>query len=343
MFSLDGLPTFEPHPLLRHPHVMTIVTRFWPRGGLLKGVPTEARLFNVAPHTKLLAFCHWQADAHRHPTLVLVHGLEGCSESHYMRGLAGKAWRKGINVIRLNQRNCGGTEHLTPTLYHSGLSDDIRAVVAELSASDRLAAIWLIGYSMGGNLVLKMAGEVGASFPALRGVLAVCPNIDPAACVTALERPANWLYQRHFLTRLKTRLRRKAGLFPNRFPLTPLRDIRTLREFDEIYTAPDGGFTSADDYYDRAAARHVLAAIEIPTVILTAKDDPFIPYRMFEASAVQANPRIRLWATAHGGHCGFLQRPRRQEDFYWAENRLIELVVRGSNSSARRITPPSPG
>jgi predicted alpha/beta-fold hydrolase len=332
MFPFDGSPAFDPHPLLRHPHLMTIVPWFWPRRGLLKGVPTETRLFAVAPHSRLLASCHWQADSRRHLTLVLVHGLEGCIESHYMLGLAGKAWRKGINVIRLNQRNCGGTEHLTSTLYHSGLSEDIRAVVAELSARDRLEAIWLIGYSMGGNLVLKMAGETGAACSALRGVVAVCPNIDPGACVMALERPTNWIYQRHFLTRLKARLRRKAGLCPGRFNLAPLGDIRTLRAFDEIYTAPDGGYTSAEDYYDRAGARHVLAAIEVPTVILTAKDDPFIPHRMFEAGAIQANPRIRLWATTHGGHCGFIQRPRREEDRYWAENRLIELVVRASTA-----------
>jgi len=321
---------FEPHPLLSHPHLMTVFPHFWPRGRLLEGLPSQARLFAVAPQTQLLGYCHWQRDPKQRGTVILLHGLEGCSESHYMHGIARKAWLAGFNVIRLNQRNCGGTEHLTPTLYNSGLSQDIIGVVAELSAHDGLDAIWAAGYSMGGNLVLKMAGEVRSESPALRGTLAVCPNIDPAACVSALERPTNWAYQRHFLKCLKARLRRKAALFPGQFDETRLAGIRTLREFDEVYTAPDGGYKHADDYYDRAGARHVLASIQVPTVIITAQDDPFIPYHMFECAAIKTNPRIRLWAPSYGGHCGFIQRSRLDEDAYWAENRLVELLVNAS-------------
>lgn len=321
-----GVP-FEPHSLLRHPHCMTIFPRFWPRRGLLNGVPSTARLFAVAPHSRLLADCHWQLHPKEHPTLILVHGLEGCSDSHYMRGIARKAWQAGLNVIRLNQRNCGGTEHLTPTLYHSGMSGDIRAVVLELVGRDGLDRIWIAGYSMGGNLALKMAGEARSGLPALRGVVAVGPNIHPGDCVTALERPTNWVYHDYFLKRLKARLRRKARLFPGKFDLVRLSRIRTLREFDEVYTAPDGGFQNADDYYDRAGARHVLAAIEVPTLIITAQDDPFIPYSMFNTDAISSSPWIRLWAPRHGGHCGFIQRPRGGEDVYWAENRLVEFVV----------------
>ncbi|MDE3226736.1 MAG: alpha/beta fold hydrolase, partial [Nitrospirota bacterium] len=163
----------------------------------------------------------------------MVHGFEGCSDSHYMLGVADKAWRTGLNVIRLNQRNCGGTEHLTPTLYHSGMSDDFAAVIRELAAKDGLHDIWAAGYSMGGNLILKMAGEVCGRVPSLQGLVAVSPNIDPAACVEALERPANWFYQHHFLTGMKARVRRKAAHFPNRFDLTLLSRVSTLREFDD--------------------------------------------------------------------------------------------------------------
>lgn len=209
-------PPFQPHPLLRNAHAMTIVPRYWPRGRLLTGIPQEARLFSVTPDTQLLGFCHWQPDRKKAGTAVLIHGLEGCSESHYMRGIAGKAWKAGLNVIRLNQRTCGESEHLTPTLYNSGLSNDYRAVVMELSNVDGLEHVWLAGYSMGGNLALKMAGEAGSSLPALRGVLAVCPNIDPAKCVDALEQPGNRLYHDHFLKRLKARLHRKASAFPDR-------------------------------------------------------------------------------------------------------------------------------
>ncbi|MEW6542532.1 MAG: alpha/beta fold hydrolase [Nitrospirota bacterium] len=308
---------------------MTIVPRQRPCTGLLNGIPSEARLFPVAPETQLLGYCHWQPDRLRCRTLVLVHGFEGCSDSHYMLGIAGKAWRAGLNVVRLNQRNCGGTEHLAPTLYHSGLSGDYAAVVMELSAKDGLEAIWLAGYSMGGNLVLKMAGEIGTGVPALRGVMAVCPNIDPAACVAALERPGNWFYQRYFLRRTKARLRRKAAHFPGTFDLRPLARIGTLRAFDGTYTAPDGGFASAEDYYERAGARHVLGGIRVPTLVIAAQDDPFIPYSIFEAPALRANRWIRLVAPRHGGHCGFFQRSRAGEDAYWAENRLVEYVFNG--------------
>jgi hypothetical protein len=246
-----------------------------------------------------------------------------------MLGIAGKAWRAGLNVIRLNQRNCGGTEHLTPTLYHAGLSGDLAAVLEELRAADGLEHVWMAGYSMGGNLVLKMAGEMGAACPALRGVAAVCPNIDPAACVEALERPVNWFYQRYFLTRTKARLARKAALFNGKFDLSALRTIRTLRAFDETYTAPDGGFRNAGEYYERAGARHVLGDITTPTLIITAQNDPFIPYRIFEIPAIRENRWIRLVAPKHGGHCGFFQRTQREEDAYWAEHRIVEFIVNG--------------
>ncbi len=307
---------------------MTIVPRLWPRRDLLRNVPTEARLFSVAKDTKLLGFCHWQRNKKTCRTVVLVHGLEGCSESHYMRGIATKAWRAGLNAVRLNQRNCGGTESLTPTLYHSGLSADYQTVIKELATVDGLPDIWLVGYSMGGNLVLKTAGEAGADFPALQGVLAVCPNIDPAACVTALEHPSNRLYHSYFLKRLKARMRRKATWFPDKFDLSDLRAIGSMREFDDRYTAPDGGYHNAAEYYERAGARHVLAQIRVQTVILTAQDDPFIPYAMFQAPALRSNPRIKLIAPRYGGHCGFFQRSTPNEDSYWAENRLVEIIAK---------------
>ena len=318
---------FAPHLLLRNPHAMTLFPRFWPRRRLLAGIPIEARLFAVAPASRILGYCHWQPDPKRHPALLLVHGLEGCSESHYMLGIASKAWRAGFNVVRLNQRNCGGTEHLTARLYHNGLSGDVRAVIRELAASDGLSDVWLGGYSMGGNLVLKAAGELAASHEALKGVVAVCPNIDPAACTDALLQPRNWIYNRHFVDSLKARLRRKAVLFPGKFDLSRLATIRTLREFDEAYTAPDGGYRNADDYYEQAGARHVLGALAVPTLIIIAQDDPFIPSWIFQTPAIQANPWIWLVAPTHGGHCGFIQRPCPYEDRYWAENRLLDFIT----------------
>jgi predicted alpha/beta-fold hydrolase len=316
------------HPALgfRNAHLMTVLPRYWPRNGLLNTVPHEPRLFMAEPGTQLLGICHWQPRRASSTTLVLIHGLEGCSESHYMRGIAAKAYRAGLNVIRMNQRSCGGTEHLTPTLYNSGLSGDYRAILRELKEIDGLSRIWLVGYSMGGNLALKAAGEAGSDEPALAGVAAVCPNINPTLCVEALEQPRNWVYHRHFLVRLKARLRRKAECFPGKWDLTHLDRITTISEFDELYTAPDGGYRNAADYYNRAGARHVLDAIRVPALIITAQDDPFIPYSSFAREAIAHNPQIRFVAPRYGGHCGFLQRRLNGEDPFWAENRIVDFV-----------------
>jgi predicted alpha/beta-fold hydrolase len=306
---------------------MTVFPRLWPRPDALKGVPVRDRLFSVAPDTQVMGVCSWQPAPKSARTLIVIHGLEGCHESHYMEAMTGKGWRAGLNVIRLNQRTCGGTEHLTPSLYHSGLSGDVRAVVTELMEKDGLRDIWVAGFSMGGQLALRMAGEAETSLPALRGVFAVCPNLDPPAVIAALERPMNRFYQDHFLQKLKDRVRRKARLFPRRFDVAPIERIKGLRAFDHLYTAPEFGFAGAEDYYARVGASHVLHRIRVPTVILTAQDDPIIPFRSFQTDAIGRNPAIRLVAPRHGGHCGFIQRRRPGEDRYWAENRILDAVL----------------
>lgn len=321
---------YEPPLLLRNAHLMTLVPRYLPRDTSLTGLPEEPRLFTVEPGTQLLGWCHWQHDRKAASTAILVHGLEGSSESRYMRGIAAKAYRQGFNVIRMNQRTCGGTEHLTPTLYNSGLSGDYCEIVNQLARQDGLDHLWLVGYSMGGNLVLKAAGEMGENQPALAGVAAVCPNINPTVCARALEMPRNWIYHRHFLTELKARLRRKAALLPGKWDLAGLDAIERISDFDDRYTASDGGYQSGADYYDRAGARHVIASIAVPTLIITAQDDPFIPYSMFTAPSIERHPLIQLVAPRHGGHCGFFQRNRKGEDAFWAENRIVDFLQEGT-------------
>ena len=171
----------------------------------------EARLFQVDSFSRLLGQCHWQAGKPRDtPVIAIVHGLEGSADSYYMQGIAEKAFHRGFHVVRLNQRNCGGTEKLTPTLYNSGMSGDYRAVFEELANVDGFERIFFAGYSMGGNLVTKMAGEYGDDFPqALRGVCAVCPALDLSACADALERGIIICTQRHFVKGLMARYARK--------------------------------------------------------------------------------------------------------------------------------------
>jgi len=318
--------SFRPPLPLKNAHLMTLIPRYVPRETSLANMPQESRFFSVAPQSQLQGFCHWRDDRKAFPTVVLVHGLEGSSESRYMRGIAAKAFHAGFNVIRLNQRTCGGTEHLSPTLYNSGLSGDYLAIVKELIHHDGLDRVWLVGYSMGGNLVLKTAGELGRTELALAGVAAVCPNINPTICAHALEEPRNWIYHRHFVTRLKARLRRKASLFPGKWDLSMLSHITTISEFDDCYTARDGGYRDGADYYDRAGSRHVLDMIAVPTLIITAQDDPFIPYTMFTEAKIQEHPQIAVVAPHYGGHCGFYQGRRREEDPYWAENRILDFL-----------------
>jgi len=317
---------FEPHRWLRNKHLMTLAGALLPRRtpGLRRA---DDRLFEVEPGTRLLARCHWQREPRRSPTLALVHGLEGSSESGYIRTLAAQAFAAGFNVLRINQRNCGGTERLTATLYNSGLSTDFRAVLLELIERDRLKQIFFAGYSMGGNLVLKMAGELGAAAPReLRGVCGVCPTLDLAACVDAIERPENWLYQLRFVRDLKSRMRRKAKLFPGQFELNGLSRVRTLREFDDAITAPCSGYRGAADYYERASAMRVAHRIAVPTLIVTSKDDPVVPFESFGGPEIAGNPKIRVTATELGGHCAFISRTSGAER-YWAEARVLEFCI----------------
>jgi len=311
---------------------MTIAANFWPRK-FLRLSTSASRLFEVEPGTQVRGECHWQENPSGHPTLVLLHGLEGSSESGYMLGSAEKAFIAGFNVVRLNQRNCGGTEKLTQSLYHSGLSGDIRAVLLELIERDGLPEIFAAGFSMGGNLVLKMAGEFGdAAPPPLRAFIAIAPALDLAACADALAEPQNFLYNRHFVKRLKKRMRYKAGLFPDLFPLDPasFRRIGTVRNFDDVVTARFCGFRDAAEYYARSSARNVIAAIRRPTLILTAQDDPFVPFRPFQNSAIQANPHITLVAPPHGGHCAFISQEAGPGRF-WAESQIVEFCLSKSS------------
>ena len=146
--------------------------------------PAEDRYFDITPDTRVLAHCHWQPERAARPVLLALHGLEGSSSAHYMRGLADKAFAAGFNVVLLNQRNCGGTEALSAGLYHSGLTDDADHVIRELAERDGIRAVVVAGYSLGGNLALKLAGDYGdAPPPALRGVCAVSPVLELSACV----------------------------------------------------------------------------------------------------------------------------------------------------------------
>ena len=331
---------FHPRRFLSNGHLQTILGNYLPREDHLP--PAEAQLVEVAPATtnqissQVLCHCHWQPIEVRaaRPTVIILHGLEGSSQSQYVIGNANKLWLVGANIIRMNMRNCGGTEALTPTLYHSGLSGDVLAVLRHFTALYSLQSIAVIGYSMGGNIILKLAGELGTQAPPqLRAVIGVSPALDLGPSADALHSPLNRVYEFKFLHALLSRYRRKAALFPNAYDPNQAVGIRSLRDFDHRITAFYSGFSSADDYYHRASAARVLENIAVPTLILHAIDDPFVRITPESRSKITANPNITFIEPAHGGHCAFLANAtpatphQEQYDGYWAEHTALQFVL----------------
>ncbi len=239
----------------------------------------------------MLCQCHWQAERETAMTVVIVHGLEGSSDSQYVIGTGSKAWAAGMNVVRMNMRNCGDTEHLGPTLYNSSMSADVGAIAKTLIAEDGLQKLAFVGYSMGGNLVLKLLGEWGGEAPPqVKAGVGVSPAMDLAPSADALHNPANRIYEWKFLRGLRRRMRRKAALYPERYDVRHLRGMRSLRDFDDQITARYSGFRDAQDYYTRAAAARVVDRIAVPTLILHSLDDPFI--RVLPADSRKTAPKF---------------------------------------------------
>jgi len=315
---------FIPHRVFQRGDTQTLAAFLWPlrprdRTG------DEERLFQVEAGSQVMARCRWQSNRTEHPTLVMWHGMEGSTASAYMVSTADKAFGVGFNVVRVNVRNCGGTEHLSPTLYHGGLTHDARVVVEDLIRTDRLPRLFLAGFSLGGNMILKLAGEYGENPPVeVLGICAVSPSVDLRASTLHMNLRRNWIYQQDFLRRLKNRIRRKKNLFPDLYDISGLGEIHSIEEFDDRFVAPAFGFADALDYYAKASSLPLIRHIRVPTLIIHAEDDPFIPFAPLRDPTVGANPYVILIATERGGHVAFLS-ANAGEDRFWAENRLVEF------------------
>lgn len=332
---IENARIFRPRRWLRGGHVQTLAAFFLPRRIPLP--PAEKRLIEVEPGVSVLCHCHWQKERSSALTLIVVHGLEGSSESQYMLGVAANGLAAGMNVVRMNQRNCGGMDHCAPTLYNSGRSDDVAAVAGNIVDRDGIAGFVLVGFSMGGNLVLKLAGEWGSDGPSeFRGVAAVCPAINLAAGADALHEPANRIYEYYFLVQLFRRFRLKARLFPESFDVSRLRGVRTLREFDDRVTAYYCGFTGADDYYTRAAAANVIDSIARPALVIHAANDPFIRILPQTRQALLSNRNIIYLETEDGGHCAFVGQGDGESSYNgrWAEREVVEFAKQFQHSPA---------
>jgi hypothetical protein len=331
---------FIPRRFLNNGHLMTLVGNFLPRHGSL---PEPEELLvevegPIAGHTaygptRVLCHCHWQPIEVRRQrlTVVLIHGLEGSSNSQYVVGNSTRAWAAGCNVVRMNMRSCGGTDRFSPAIYHSGCSNDVARVVETIVAQYQLEAVALIGYSMGGNLVLKYAGELGSSVPSvLKAVIGVSPLMDLAASSAALHESQNRFYEKYFLHSMVDRIRRKAELFPEIYlPFYAsgmLQKLYSMRMFDEHVVARFGGFADADDYYHSVASSRVASQLSVPTLILHSLDDPFIRMLPETRQTLIENPHVNFIETLHGGHCAFLA-PAGEYDGYWAEKTLLGFLL----------------
>ena len=318
---------FVPRAGLTSGHLMTLYSWGNPRH-FPNLPPPVVRYFDVASDARVLAHCHWQDRPWEHPTLIALHGLNSSSDAHYVRGLAAKAYAQGMNVVRLNQRNCGGTEHLSRGLYHSGLTADPLYVLNELRDRDGLSRFAVAGYSLGGNLTMKLAGELGdRDCPEVKTFAAVSPVIELEDCMQSIERRENRIYEWNFCRNLQGRMRRKSKRFPGLFNLDGLWKVWSIRTFDDRYTAPHHGYAGANDYYHRASAMRVIDRVARPSLILSAADDPFVPPHIFDAPAVKNNPHITTVITRYGGHCAFVE-DANGYDGYFAEQTVIDFLGR---------------
>lgn len=318
---------FQAPPALANPHLQTILGAIIPRPDL-RVLPRDDRHFlRLSDGAQIALDCWWQANRAASPCVLLVHGMEGSSQSKYMLGIALKAFRRGFNAVRVNLRNCGDTEHLTETLYHAGRSDDIREVAEFLITAEQQTRIAIVGVSLGGNVCLKLAGEWSARAPReVRGLVALSSVCDLMAGWRMLELPQNALYQWRFVRSFKQRIERKSRLFPHRYSTAHLKHVRTVRQFDEHYQAPLSGFADADDYYRQASALLLVPQICIPTLVLHAQDDPIVSVSPILRTEFESNRSIFRVITQHGGHAGFFgANAGNDPDRHWSENRIVEF------------------
>ncbi|HWC99924.1 MAG TPA: alpha/beta fold hydrolase [Candidatus Sulfopaludibacter sp.] len=312
-----GAPSRQPNfvPLFRNPHLQTIAAHFWKRPE--SSAPVLRRFFETEPGVQVLV--ESQTPAHSIGEIVMVHGLEGSGQAGYIRSLSALALSHNFTAHRFHMRTCGGTEHLCNTLYHAGLTSDLLAVLRQLHSEGRPPA-YLIGFSLGGNVVLKLAGELGDSAAdLLRGVCAVSAPLDLAACARRIAQSDNVFYQRRFVSKMRERLCATGRYSPRDF-----EGLQSVEAIDDRITAPSFGFGNAANYYATQSAIGFLPGIRIPTLLIQAMDDTFVPFEVYRHQAVAANPRIELLATESGGHLGFLGRGVNR---FWLDRSIMDWIL----------------
>lgn len=337
---------------------MTLAPLFhWRRFALDKGQRLE---IEVAPGSRITGYLHRPKDgAYRESKalLIVLHGLESSAQAPYVQGLCEKALRAGLSVFRMNMRNCEGTLALCDTLYNAGLSADLEACAGYLLETYKdIEKVFACGFSLGGNIVLKAAGENGSALGQnhksnLQGVVAVSPPVELETCVKALEEGLNQLYGLNFLIGLKNKIVEKERLYPGKFDLERLKTVRSLREFDNYFTAIDAGYDGASAYYHGASARRVIDNISMPALIIAAQDDPLVPFNetfgflsklsIDSSHSFSSAGSLQLLASQYGGHVSYIGRADRAKngdtenghakrdiaDRYWAESQAVLYIL----------------
>lgn len=322
--EIGPIPTFRSLPLLSNPHVQSVVAMFWP--SRRESFPSIHRVVEMPDGDKLVVVVstppEWRPVRR---TVVMVHGLCGCYGSPYLVRMAGKLYQRGLRAVRVNLRGCGSGVGLARQPYHSGRSEDVRRVIEWLARESPESPVTLVGFSLGGNIVLKMAGEDGERPTArLDSVIGVSAPIDLMACSRLIGQPRNRIYDWYFVRRLLATVRELHRFFPD-LPPIDLPPRLTLRMFDDLYTAPRSGFRDAADYYTRASSGPLVERIVVPTLLLSSRDDPFIATGPFEQ--LPRRPNIEVCLTDGGGHLGFLGFTGKSRDHRWMDERLVRSIL----------------
>lgn len=303
-------------PGLRNGHVQTILPVLLPR----RRPRWQRRERLELPDGDFLDL-DWLSGGH--PRLaILSHGLEGSAEAIYMRGMAATLAAAGWDILAWNFRGCGGEENRLPRSYHSGESGDLRLVIEH--AAEKYPRIALVGFSLGGNITLKAIGEAPAH-PAIVAAVAISPPVDLASSAVALdERSGNRLYLKRFLKTLIAKTEIKARRFPDAIDTTGIRGIRTIKDFDDRYTAPLHGFRDADDYWAQASSLPYLERIHVPALLLSARNDPLLAGPSFPEALARASETFHLELPSEGGHVGFLDFAQGMRP--WHERRVAQFL-----------------
>ena len=314
-----GVPRFEPHPWIRGGNAQTIVSRYLP-GRRSHLVSTSHRVPIGDDESVCVLESIPEGWTSGNPSAVLVHGLAGCARSPYVVRTAARLVENGVRVVRMNLRGAGQGFGLARGFYHGGRTTELRRVVEWMAGREPTSPIGLVGFSLGANLVLKLAGETTPDeLPNVDCVVAANPPIDLAECCRHLQQPGNRIYDRNFVKLLRAEVRRLHKRFPELGSLD-LTQVRSLYEFDDTYTAPRNGFQGALDYYEQSSSVRYLSRIRVPGLVVHAADDPFIPVEVFHRAEFPSNVTLELIPA--GGHLGYFSRSSWEGDRRWLEARL---------------------